>query len=160
MSGTTTKSSLLENLEVLEQFSRVKMTREKRSPLKNCIQMQKDFAHRELGAAALIQELSPDNVMPIFDCGQAAGTDDYFLVMPAADQNLQKKLMMIKLFQNRKRSPFSNKLHLDYPRLVTLFIGILNRTIFFCMKMYGKLRITASQNLLRNQPLHKPLKNV
>ncbi len=52
----------------------------------------KDFAHRELSAAALIQELSPDNVMPILDCGQAAGTDDYFLVMPAADQNLQKKI--------------------------------------------------------------------
>ena len=52
----------------------------------------KDSAHRKLSAAALIQELSPDNVMPIFDCGQAAGTDDYFFVMPAADQNLQKEI--------------------------------------------------------------------
>ena len=84
----------------------------------------KDFAHRELSAANRIQKLSPDNVMPIRDCGQAAGTDDYFLVMPAADQNLQKKIDDDKIISESEAiailqqiavglSTFGNVIHRD-----------------------------------------------
>jgi len=48
-----------------------------------------DTAHRELTIASDLAGRSFRHVLPVLDAGQDANTDDYFIVMPVAEQSLQ-----------------------------------------------------------------------
>ena len=51
-----------------------------------------EAAHRELRIADLLLHKEFKHVMPVYDSGQDAESDYYFVVMPQADQSLQQKL--------------------------------------------------------------------
>lgn len=51
-----------------------------------------EAAHRELSIGKYLSERSYENVVPIFDSGQDANSERYFLVMPVCEYSLQKKL--------------------------------------------------------------------